>query len=72
MIQVWKFHPVAQASVRDTRLSESPGMLSKPNYNLDIRKNFFGVRVVSKWNSLLHELKFAENIDVFKECYDKL
>ena len=85
MIQVWKimnnkqavnsntwFHPVAQASGRDTRLSESPGMLSIPKYKLDIRKNSFGVRVVSKWNSLPHKLKFAENSDVFKEHYDNL
>ena len=48
---VW-FHPVTEISVRFTRLSDSPGMLSKPNFSIDIRNNLFSVGLVSKWNSM--------------------
>ena len=83
MIQVWKimnckqsvdsnvwFQPVALT--KTTRMSSSPGMLCKPNFNLEVRKNFFSLRVISSWNSLPENLKFAENIDTFKAGYDKL
>ncbi len=36
---------------------------------LDLRKNFFSVRVCDKWNSLPSEIKNSENVKIFKTSY---
>ena len=83
LIQVWKllhgkqdvdasiwFHS-SLANVRDTRRS-AEYMLVKPRFNGDIRKNFFSVRVIDRWNILPYNVKCVDSIDIFKERYDKL
>ena len=38
----------------------------KPRFRLDVRKRFFSIRVIDKWNSLSTETVSAENIGSFK------
>jgi hypothetical protein len=40
-----------------------------PAARLDIRKNFFSVRVCDKWNSLTSEIKNSVNVKIFKTSY---
>ena len=46
------------------------GILKVQRTRLDIRKNFFHVRVVNDWNSLPEHVKKAENVNAFKNQYD--
>ena len=55
-----------------TRQSSSVGCVTKPRYNLDIRKNFYTVRAVDTWNSLPADIKQCGDINTFKEKYDNL
>ena len=85
MIEVWKvlhgavdvnpdiwFDLASENSVRTTRQSSSPYNLKPKPWNLEIRKNFFSVRVVSHWNKLPLNVQNAPSIDAFKASYDKL
>ena len=47
--------------------------LKKPEVckNLDIRSNFFSIRVVDPWNKLPDSVKQAETVNTFKNRYDK-
>ncbi len=40
-----------------------------PAARLNLRKNFFSVRVCDKWNSLPNEIKNSENVKSFKTSY---
>ena len=84
MIEVWKvlhgevnvdpsvwFDMASDNSVRNTRQSSSPYNLKPKPWNLEIRKNFFSVRVVGHWNKLPHNVQCAPSIDTFKARYDK-
>ena len=44
-------------SHRITRGYDYPQNIVKPHANLDVRKNFFSIRVVDKWSSLLNQIK---------------
>ena len=85
MIEVWKilhqkenvqrskwFTMADQQHSRATRLASDPLNLAKPRARLDIRKNFFSVRVVNKWNSLPTLVKNAPSVNSFKNRYDSL
>ena len=85
MLEVWKimhgkddvvastwFTFVKDRHERITRKSEDPLNILKPRTNLEIRQNFFSVRVVEQWNSLPKYLKNAITADKFKEKYDRL
>ena len=45
--------------------------IALPNAKLDVRKNFFSVRVVEKWNNLPISVKTAASVDQFKQEFDK-
>ena len=45
--------------------------LRKERCNLDIRKYFFGCRVVNVWNSLPNSVVLAESINSLKSKLDK-
>ena len=82
MIQVWKYlhkqNPGGErlfkmSNEQHTRLSRhtfKPWNISRPHANLDVRRNFFTMRVVDKWNSLPHEVQDAEDLNQFKNPYD--
>ena len=82
MIQVWKYlhkqKPGGEklfkmSNEQHTRLSRhtfKPWNISRPHANLDVRRNFFTVRVVDNWNSLPHEVQDAEDLNRFKNLFD--
>jgi hypothetical protein len=43
--------------------------LVKPRENLEVRLNFFSVRVVDEWNAIPMEIKMAKNPHQFKKLY---
>ena len=54
-----------------TRQAADPLNVMIPAARLDIRKNFFSVRVCDKWNSLPREIKNSANVKIFKTSYRK-
>ncbi len=56
----------------NTRLSNEPMNIIQQRYNGDIRKHFFSMRVVPKWNNLPNEVKNCETVPAFKTNYDRL
>ena len=54
-----------------TRNSSGFLNLQKPPANLQIRSNFFSVRVIDPWNCLPDSVKQAETVNTFKNRYDK-
>ena len=83
MIEVWKilhgkmdvspgiwFTMAAEESVRVTRLSSHPLNIAVPTARLDIRRNFFSLRCVEKWNSLPDNVKSAPSVNAFKNRFD--
>ena len=82
LIQVWKklhgkslmnesIHQLASINPRFTRRTNKPFNLAKPHGRLDIRRNFYSVRVVDEWNKLPTSIQNAATVDQFKEGYDK-
>ncbi len=57
-----------QDSIRSTQAAD-PLNVMIPAARLDIRKNFFSVRVCDKWNSLPSEIKNSANVKIFKTSY---
>ncbi|KFP63583.1 hypothetical protein N322_06768, partial [Cariama cristata] len=44
--------------------------LCQGGFSLDIRKNFFTVRIVKRWNRLPRELVDSPSLEVFKKRLD--
>ena len=57
----------------NTRITDGFLNLLKPELkkSLDLRCNFFSVRVVDPWNNLPNEVKEAETVNTFKNRYDR-
>ena len=83
MIEVWKilhgkedidkshlFTMAADAAQRPTRQSSSPYSIKPPQWNGDVRKNFFSNRVVQPWNDLPISIQSSSSINVFKANFD--
>ena len=51
-----------------TRSADDPHHLPTPRTRLEIRKNFFTVRIVEKWNALPIEIKSLGKIQHFKRA----
>ena len=52
---------------QSTRLQTDPLNIIKPRSNLEVRKNFFTVRIADLWNAVPSDLKNARNVNVFKK-----
>jgi hypothetical protein len=65
---IW-FEPASRGGGGMTRQAADPPNVMIPAARLDIRKNFFSVRVCDKWNSLPSEIKNSENVKIFKTSY---
>lgn len=63
---------VGQPNGIATRMTSDPINLCKPRANLEIRKNFFSIRVVDEWNKLPTELKYSPNPAIFKRRLVKM
>ena len=83
MIQTWKyvhgrnpggknlFNMSKDQHERLSRHTSKPLNIARPNARLEIRKNFFTSRCVGKWNSLPHSVQKVEELNDFKNAYDK-
>ena len=45
--------------------------LNKPKSRLEIRRNFFSLRVINEWNKLPNDVVEATSINMFKNRYDR-
>ena len=82
-IQVWKylhklnpggdnlFKMSNEQHTRVSRHTNKPWNLLRPTSNLDVRRNFFTVRVVNTWNNLPHKIQDAQDLNTFKNLYDE-
>ena len=48
-----------------------PDVMFRENVNLEIRRNFFNVRIVSEWNRIPDNVKNVRSVNAFKNAYDK-
>ena len=65
------FNKISHAEGPQTRLSTDPLALEIPPSRLDLRKNFFSVRVPQIWNSLPLSMRQSTSVNSFKNAYDK-
>ena len=59
------------ASVSEEGMEMRANVLFPCNVNTEIRRNFFTVRVISKWNALPDAVKGQKTINAFKLHYDR-
>ena len=59
----------ASDSVRPTRTSTDPLNVKLNNGRLEVRRNFFSVRVAGQWNSVPSHLKQLRSAHHFKKAY---
>ena len=64
-------HPEVRPGV-STRSGSNPDRLLIPNSKLEIRRNFFTVRVIEKSNALPQDLKSMKNLQQFKHGLNTL
>ena len=65
------FHIVDRDEGPQTRLSSDPLALQAQKARLDLRKNFFSVRVPPIWNALPLAVRQAQSVNGFKNAFDK-
>ena len=65
---IW-INRVAADGGRVTRLTADPLNVRVPPAHLELRRNFFSVRVCEKWNNLPSDIKRAKNVSQFKRAY---
>ncbi len=63
--ELW-FHPASEASQHRTRAAADPLRLLRPRARLDIRAQFYTVRIVDCWNQLPYEIRAETSIARFK------
>ena len=66
------FQLVGDNPARVTRHTSDPMNIVHPTSRLDIRKNFFSNRVVTKWNEIPSEIKMASSISAFKSYINEV
>ena len=83
MIQVWKylhgqnpggdqlFSRVNEQAARASRHTSKVWNIDRIDWKLETRKNSFTVRSVNRWNNLPHHVQSAEDLNTFKNRYDK-
>ena len=65
----WFTKAVAAEGGRTTRLAADPLNVRVPSARLELRRNFFSVRICDKWNNLPSEVKNSKNVHQFKRAY---
>ena len=70
-IDAREFFEMAATSGRATRVAADPLNVTVKHGRLDIRRNFFSVRVTELWNNVPSEIKQLRSLDGFKKAYAK-
>jgi hypothetical protein len=68
----WFDTVAATAGGRQTRLAADPLNVKLPPARLEIRRNFFSVKICEKWNKLPGKVKESKNVRQFKMELKKL
>ena len=55
----------------DSKVRGHKYKIVKNSFRLDVRKHFFGIRVVDSWNELPQDVVDAETVNSFKARLDK-
>jgi hypothetical protein len=63
---------MAGDSVRSTRAGADPLNIRVRHGRLDMRRNFFSLRVIEDWNKIPSEVKRLRKSEVFKRTYKQL
>ena len=58
-------------NITETGVERKKHILEKENPRLEIRKNFFTVRIVNEWNSLPEDVKKQPTVNAFKGAFDR-
>ena len=67
-VPVSEFFTMAATGLRQTRRNAGHLNLQAAHGRLDLRANFFTVRVIDQWNRVPEELKKMAKISEFKDC----
>ncbi len=61
------------ASEGTVRMTQATGTLNlvKPRTRLEVRSNFFSIRVVEEWNKVPENIKMARSVGQFKRLYNQ-
>ena len=62
---------MASEAQRLTRTAADPKNVRVKHGRLEIRKNFFTVRVTNEWNKVPGQIKGLRSVDAFKAAYAK-
>jgi hypothetical protein len=65
------FERMRSGQVRHTHATSSEYNVKVKISNLDIRRKFFTVRVIDKWNALPEQIKAAPSVSAFKSAINK-
>ena len=61
----------ANSTIEDGTETRRSNILYEPRAKKEMRKNFFTIRVVQKWNELPESVRTAESVNAFKNRYDE-
>ena len=61
----------ANSTVQVGETTRKENVLKQERANLEIRRNFYTVRVASQWNSLPEKVKCQQSLNAFKNSLDK-
>ena len=61
----------SNTTVNNGIATERPDILYRGKANLEIRNNFFTMRVVRSWNELPDDVKNQTSVNGFKNAYDR-
>ena len=61
----------ANSTVEEGQTTKKENVLVQERSNLEVRRNFYTVRVVSQWNLLPEKVKNQESLNAFKNSLDK-
>ena len=59
------------ANITEQGETRRDDMITKEHVRLEIRKNFFTVRIVNRWNELPDEIRGQKSVNSFKNVLDK-